>query len=224
MLNTSKLLYILPDLTYVAELLPGKKPHTFSIQSFRQINGEFMDENEFIVENINKLFSKLEADEYKLVLPDYLFTNTILSVEETDDQKIIEELKNKTLPELGIEAETHEIDITVLTQLKGSAKVQVSALEKSLLSPIRMAAAKAKIKIKSISPVTWTIKSIVSLEPSISVIQIGSHLYAAQHYIGIDQATTAEVSDVAKIAESIKTLKGSEPNIQTIYFSPKIEN
>jgi len=52
MLNTEKLLYILPDLTYLAELLPGKKEHTYTIQSFKQINGNFLDDNEFISANI----------------------------------------------------------------------------------------------------------------------------------------------------------------------------
>ena len=58
MLNTKKLLYILPDVAYSAELLPSKKPSTFTISSFRQINGEYMDDNEFIPENILKLFKQ----------------------------------------------------------------------------------------------------------------------------------------------------------------------
>jgi len=218
MLNTRKLLYILPDLTYIAELLPNKKPNTFTIQSFRQINGQFMNEDVFLPDNVEKLFEKLEPEEYQLILPDSMFTNTILSVDETDDKKIVDQLLNTTLPKLGLTKDTHEIDTSVLTQLKGSAKVQVSALEKSLLAPIRLMADRFKVKITSISPVTWTIKSVVSLEPSISVLQIGEYLYTALHYIGIDQATITPLTNIDKVAETIKTLKGTEPNIQTIYM------
>ena len=59
MLNTQKLIYLLPDVTYISELLPTKKEHTFTIQAFRQINGEFMTENdELIPENCAKLLNK----------------------------------------------------------------------------------------------------------------------------------------------------------------------
>lgn len=218
MLNTHKLLYILPDLAYIAELLPAKKPHTFAIQSFRQINGQFMDENVFNTVNIEKLFEKLEPEEYRLILPDSMFTNTILTVNETDDKKIIDQLINTTLPKLGLTKSTHEIETSVLAQLNNNAKVQVSALEKSLLAPIRIMANKYKVQISSISPVTWTVKSVVSLEPSISVLQIGAYLYTALHYIGVDQATLTLATDVDQVAETIKTLKGTEPNIQTIYL------
>lgn len=217
-MNTQKLLYILPDLSYVAELLPTKKPNTFSIQTFRQINGEFMDENVFLPESIDKLFSKLEKEEYQLILPDFLFTNTMITVQATDDEAIAAHIKEKTLPDLELTQDSHHIETTVLSQLKDNARVQLTALEKSLLAPIRAACDKYQIKISTISPLTWTIKSVVSLEPSISVIQIGSNLYAALHYIGVDQAVIANISEVDVIAETIKTLKGGEPNIQTIYL------
>lgn len=218
MLNTHKLLYILPDLAYIAELLPSKKPNTFTLQSFRQINGQFMDENVFNTVNIEKLFEKLEPEEYRLILPDSMFTNTILTVDQTDDKKIADQLIHETLPKLGLTQTTHEIETSVLAQLKGNAKVQVSALEKSLLAPLRIMADKHHVQISSVSPVTWTIKSVVSLEPSVTVLQIGSYLYTALHYIGVDQATLTLTTNVDQVAETIKTLKGTEPNIQTIYL------
>lgn len=218
MLNTKKLLYLLPDVAYVAELLPAKKEHTFTVQSFRQINGEFMDDNAFIAENVIKLFSKLEQEEYFLVLPDFLFTNTIINIEETSDAKIKDMLTTKQLPDLGLKPETHQIETFVLTEFKGSSKVQLSAIEKEVLGPIRAAADNAKAKIEGTAPLSWTVKSIISLEPSISVLQIGTQLYTSEHYIGIDQTTITDVSDTESVAETIKTLRGAEPSIQTVYL------
>jgi hypothetical protein len=218
MLNAKKLLYILPDLAYVAELLPAKKPNTFSVQTFRQINGEFIDEENFIPRNILKLFAKLDAEEYHVVLPDFIFTNTIVNVEGKSDSKIRQHLKDELLPKLELSTDAHDIETFVLTEFKGNSKVQLSALEKSVLAPLRVGAYINKVKIAGISPLSWAIKSVISLEPSISVLQIGSKLYSSLHYIGVDQANTAEVADVEAIAETIKTLKGAEPSIQTIYL------
>jgi hypothetical protein len=218
MLNTHKLLYILPDLAYVAELLPAKKEYTFSIQSFRQINGDFLNDNELIGTSIEKLFSKLDKEEYHLILPDFLFTNTIVSVEGTSKKAVLEHVEKTLLPDLDLNTDTHEIETTVLTSFKGASKVQISAIEKSVLAPIRATAEKAKVKITAISPLTWVLKSIISLEPSISVLQIGSHLYSAQHYIGVDQASNFPMEEYDAIVESIKTLKGAEPSIQSVYL------
>mgnify|MGYP005838099369 CR=1 FL=1 len=218
MLNTHKLLYILPDVAYVAELLPSKKPATFSISSFLQINGNYMDDNEFIAENILKLFKKIDPEEYQLILPDFLFTNTIVNVKEKSDTKIKAHLTEKLLPSLDLSPETHQIDTTILNEHGGETRIQLSALEKSLLEPLQVSAAETKVKIKTISPLSWSIKSLVSLEPSISVVQIDSMLYIALHYIGVDQANQAKVEQVENIYETIKTLKGAEPSIQTIYL------
>lgn len=218
MLNTHKLIYILPDLTYVAELLPTKKEHTFSVQAFRQINGEFMDDNDLIADNIDKLVSKIEPEEYHLVLPDFLFTNTIVEVADTNENKVNQLLKENILPKLGLTKATHDIATSVLTQYNQKSKVQISALEKSVLNPFRLKAIDKGIKIAAVSPLSWTIKSMISLEPSISVIQIGSYLYLAEHYIGVDQTISFNIEETENIAETIKTLKGSEPSIQTVYL------
>lgn len=218
MLNSHKLLYILPDVAYVTELLPAKKPNTFSIQSFRQINGEFMDDDIFKAKNIIKLFSKLEEGEYHLVLPDFLFTNTILNVTETSDAKVKEYINEKLLPKLDLSKETHDLQTFVLTEFKGVSKVQLSAIEKSVLAPVRVASNKNKVEITGLSPLSWTIKSEVSLEPSITVLQIGTQLYTALQYIGVDQATITPVTDTEAVAETIKTLRGAEPSIQTVYL------
>jgi len=218
MLNTKKLLYILPDAAYIAEVLPTKKAHTFSIHAFRQINGQFIDENEFIAENVQKLIHKIEPEEYCLILPDFLFTNTIIDVKETKESAVKEYVKEQLLPSLELSKETHEIDTFILTQHGGKTKVQLSALEKSLLDPIREAIHSQKVTIASISPLSWTIKSLISLEPSLSTIQIGEMLYLALHYIGIDQTISFSISETANIVETVKTLKGAEPNIQTMYL------
>jgi hypothetical protein len=218
MLTSHKLLYILPDVAYIVELLPTKKEHTFSIQTFRQINGEFIDDNDFIVDNIKKLISKLEDKEYHVILPDFLFTNTIVEVAETDEAKVTAHLKEKLLPELTLSADTHQLKTFILTNHAGKSKVQLSALEKSVLAPVAQSVEEKGIEIKAISPLSWTVKSIISLEPSISIVQMGTHVYLTQHYIGIDQAMSTTVDDVANLAETIKTLKGAEPSIQTVYL------
>jgi hypothetical protein len=218
MLDTKKLLYILPDVAYIAELLPTKKEHTFSVHSFRQINGEFLDEDNLIAENVEKLFSKIEPETYHLVLPDFLFTNTIVEVKETQESKVKNYIKDELLPNLELTKDTHEIETFILTQHNNASKVQLTALERSALDPIVTSAKDHKVEITGISPLSWTIKSIVSLEPSITLVQIGSMLYLAEHYIGVDQCMTSKVSEVENMGESIKTLKGSQPSIQTIYL------
>lgn len=218
MLNTKKLLYILPDVTYVAELLPGKKEHSFAIQSFRQINGTFLDDDNLIAENIEKLMAKIEAEEYHIILPDFLFTNTIVEVAETSETKAIQYVKEKLLPNLEMNKDTHEFSITVLTQHLGKYKIQLSALEKEAVLPIAQSAKAHNITISAVSPLSWTLKAVISLEPSISVVQVGGMLYAALHYIGIDQTTTAKTDEIDNIVETIKTLKGAEPSIQTVYL------
>ncbi len=217
MADSTKLLFIFPDVAYTAELisLAGTK---FSLKSFHQVNGLFVAEDGFVKKNIDKLFSKLEKLDYKLVLPDYLFTNTIVNVEETEDERIAAYLKNSLLPSLNINTDDFYIDTTILTTFKGKAKVQLAAVEKSLLTPISVFAEKHNLKIVSTSPITWALKSVVSLEPSISLVQVGEFVYAGLHYIGVDQTNHAKLSQLEVLAETIKTLKGSEPNIQTIYL------
>ncbi len=218
MLDTHKLLYILPDVAYVAELLPGKKEHTFVVHSFRQINGEFIDDNELIAKNIEKLFSKLTPDTYQLILPDFLFTSTILEVKETSESKVKEYIKNTLLPELGLTQETHILKPFILNQYGQKSRIQLEALEKSVVASIVQQADQTKITITNVVPLSWTIKSLVSLEPSISVIQMGSRGYLALHYIGIDQTNDASIQDIDTLAETIKTLRGAEPSIQTVYL------
>jgi hypothetical protein len=218
MLNSKKLLYVFSDVAYVAELLPAKKKGDFKIQEFRQINGEFLDNDTFIPENIDKLFSKLDKEEYLLVLPDFFFTNTIVEVAEKAKTKVEKYIEEKLLPSLNLKEETHQIEHFVLTQYGDKSNVQLSAIERSLLSPIFEAAKKHEIKVSKTVSLSWTIKSLISLEPSLSLVQMGENIYLVQHYIGIDQATSAPVTDVEKIAETIKTLKGAEPSIQTVYL------
>ncbi len=218
MLNTRKLLYILPDVAYIAELMPAKKEHTFSVQSFRQINGEFMRDEAFVEEHIDKLFSKVEPEEYQLVLPDFVFTNTIVEVADTAEAKVKAYLKDTLLSELKLTKDTHELDTFILTQHQGKSKVQLSAIERTVLTPIANRAAAHNVIISSVSSLSWTIKSVISLEPSLSVVQAGSTLYLAEHYIGVDQTTAVPVDDIVQLGETIRTLKGAEPSIQTIYL------
>lgn len=218
MLNTQKLLYILPDTALIAELLPNKKPSTFSVQSFLQINGTFIEDQKLVGESILKLFHKLDQDEYHLILPDFLFTNTIVTIAETADSKIKQQLTDEVLPKLKLNPDTHHLDTTILTEHGNETKVQLSALDKSLLEPIQISARDTQVKIKGISPLSWSLKSLISLEPSISLVQISSRLYLAFHYIGVDQTFHYEVGETEEAADKIAALRTDEPSIQTVYL------
>lgn len=218
MLDSKKLLYIFSDVAYVTELLPAKKQGDFTLQNFRQINGEYLNNDVFIVENIAKLFAKLEKEEYVLILPDFFFTNTIIEIGEKAKTKIDKQITEELFPSLGLSPQTHQLQHFVLTQYGEKSNVQLSAIEKSLLAPIYESASANEVKITKVVSLSWTIKALVSLEPSLSLIQMGENLYLVQHYIGVDQATSAPVTDVEKIAETVKTLRGVEPSIQTMYL------
>lgn len=215
----TRLLYILSELAYIAKLVPAKKAHDFVLSDFRQINGEFLDENVLLEKNLAKLFSKLEEGSYKLVLPDFLFTSTIVNIEMDDEEAVKEHLRTKLLPELGINDQDYYLDTTVLSNYKGSFKVQLTALEKSVVAPLaKVLKDLPKVKIEAISPLSWTSKSIISLEPSVAILQMGNHLFLAEHYIGVDQCYSVEVAEAANFAETVQTLKGAEPSLQTVYL------
>jgi len=223
MLNSRKLIYLLPEVCFVAELLPNKKPHNFSIHSFRQINGQFMEDEDVITENLIKLFNKLEPDTYSLILPDFLFTNTIIDVAETSEEGVRAYLLDKLLPSLGLSKATHQLETFILTQHQKKTKVQLSGLEKSILSPIFPIATERQIVIEAICPLSWTLKSIVSLEPSLTAVELGKHIYMAQHYIGVDQSVFFSTDNIADMVDSVRTLQGAEPNLQTLYLLTSLE-
>jgi hypothetical protein len=215
----TRLLYVLSDLAYIAKLIPGKKAHDFVLSDFRQVNGEFLDENLLLEKNLAKLFGKLEDGSYKLILPDFLFTSTIINIELDNEEAVKEHLTKKLLPELGINDQDYYLDTTVLSNYKGFFKVQLTALEKTVVSPLAQILKDHKnIKIDSISPLSWTSKSIISLEPSVAILQMGNHLFLAEHYIGVDQCYSVEVAEGQNFAETVQTLKGAEPSLQTVYL------
>ncbi len=213
-----RLLYILPDMAYVAELLPAKQPTSFAIHSFRQINGTFITEEEFLAENLEKLLDKLEPGEYQVVLPDFLFTDTILNVKATSEAQVKAYIKDQLLPSLEIDKTSHYIETFVLTEHRGVYKLQLSALEKSLVAPLAEGMAERALHIKSVVAVSWALKSVISLEPALSIVQLGEYLYLAEQYIGVDQALSVPVSEAENLIDTVKTLKGAEPSIQTIYL------
>lgn len=215
----TRLLYVLTDLAYIAKLIPGKKAHDFVLSDFRQINGSFLDENTLLEGNLTKLFFKLEAGSYKLILPDFLFTSTIINIELENEEAVKSHLKDKLLPELGINDKDYYLDTTILSNYKGSFKVQLTALEKSVVAPLTQILKDHKeIKIDAISPLSWTSKSIISLEPSVAILQMGNSLFLAEHYIGVDQCYSVEVAEAENFTETVKTLKGAESSLQTVYL------
>jgi len=218
MLNTNKLLYVLPDLAYLAELLPGKKEHFFEVQGFKQYNGKLIENGKFITENLHSLIRKLDEDEYELVLPDDLFTNTIINVERESEKEVKEYLKEEVIPSLHISSDSHQIQTFILSEYKGTYKVQLSTIQKSLLSPLKTIADSEKVKIKNIFPLSWVIKSLIPLEPSLSILQMGENLFMAKHYIGVDEPLVDSVDNLDRFVEAIKTMKGTEPSLQTVYL------
>lgn len=217
--SSKNLLYLLPDVAYAVELMQNKDGNGYVVRDFLQVNGEFMDENVILPESVAKLVGKLQPQGYDLILPDFLFTNTVVNVQKTGDEAVKQYIQDELIPSLEISQESHSVQAFVLTEFKGTSKVQLSALEKSLLDPIRAVFQGGDApSVKNIYPLSWTLKSLISLEPSISIVQMGANLYLAQHYIGVDQANEASAEDAEKLVETVKTLKGAEPSIQTLYL------
>lgn len=218
MLKTNRFLYVLPDLSFTAMVAPAPKDDYFFIQNFHQINGEFIQEENLLPENLKKLFPRIEAGNYILVLPDFLFTDTIVNVPATQDDEIATYLRDQLLPKLDVSIFSHETKTSILLQRGATSKVQLSALEKELLATIKLAIGNQEIKIDEIVPLSWTLKAAVSLEPSLTIAQLGEYLYLAEHYIGINQTMSAPLNDLTIIGETIKTIKGGNPNLQTAYL------
>jgi hypothetical protein len=214
-----RLLYIMSDLAYITKLNPSKKAHEFLISDFHQLNGQFLDENALIEKNIQKLVDKLEPGSYQLVLPDFLFTNTMVNVAVKTEDEVKDYLNDHLLPDLKIEKDDFYINTSVLSNYGGAYKVQLTALEKGVILPLVKALKKAKgVTISAIAPLSFSIKSLISLEPSVSILQIGQELYLAQHYIGVDQCFNTTIDNASDFAETVKTLKGVEPSLQTLYL------
>src|SRR5690606_34528480 len=129
-----------------------------------------------------------------------------LTIKETGDTKIKDELKEKILPSLSLLQDTHDIITTILNEFRGSSRVQLSAIDKQLLAPLRAVSAQTKIDIKQVAPLSWALKSIVSLEPSIVILQLGENLYGSLHYIGVEQCFTLPTSASDQVIEKIQEL------------------
>lgn len=215
----TRLLYILSDLAYIAKLNPTKKAHEFVISDFHQLNGQFLDENSLIEKNIKKLVDKLEPGTYQLILPDFLFTNTMVNVKVKTEEEVKDYLNDHLLVDLKIDKEDFYLHTSVLSNYAGSFKVQLTALEKGIILPLVKALKNNNdLKITAIAPLSFSVKSLVSLEPSVSILQINRELYLAQHYIGVDQCFNTSIDNANDFADTVKTLKGVEPSIQTLYL------
>ncbi len=218
MKKDKKLLYILPEMAFTVTLQKSPKAGYFLVQTFHQINGEFIAEENFLFENLRKLFEKIETDTYTLVLPDFLFADTIINVPATQDIEIATYLRDELLPKIDVSTFSHETRTSVLLQRGKNTKVQLSAWEKELAAELKLALGKQKTVIEEIIPLSWTLKAAVSLEPSLTIAQLGERLYLAEHFVGINQTNHASITEIAKIGETVRTLKGADPNLQTAYL------
>ena len=74
MLNTHKLLYICQTFSPMLsnKLYTGKNLIIlFVLSAFRQINGEYLNDNEFIADIVNQNRFKVEEGEYTSILPGF---------------------------------------------------------------------------------------------------------------------------------------------------------
>ncbi len=205
-------------MAFTAKVAETPKEDYYFVQAFHQINGDFMKDENLLFENLKKLFERIEEGTYTLVLPDFLFTDTIVNVPEIEDLKIAEHLRDQLLPRIEVSTFSHDTRTSILLQRKDNSKVQLSAFEKELIATIKLAIGNKEIKIDEIVPLSWILKAAVSLEPSLTIAQMGERLYLAEHYIGINQTVNAKLTDLEIIAETVKTLKGADPNLQTAYL------
>ncbi len=217
-MSEKKLLYIFPEMAFTAILQETPKPNYFFVQAFHQINGQFMDDDNFIFDNLKKLFERIESGKYTVVLPDFLFTDTIVSVPKTQDMEIAEYLRDELLPKIDVSTFSHETRTSILLQRGKTSKVQLSAFEKELAATLKLAIGDHAVKVEEIVPLSWTLKAAVTLEPSITIAQVGERLYLAEHFVGINQVENAVLTDIEKLGETVKTLKGADPNLQTVYL------
>lgn len=217
-MSEQQLLYILPEVAFTVKLQETPKQDYFFVQAFHQINGQFMNEDNFVFENLKKLFERIEEGKYTLVLPDFLFTDTIVSVPKTEDMAIAEYLRDELLPKIEVSTFSHETRTSVLLQRGKTSKVQLSAFEKELAALVKLAVGKREIEIDEIVPLSWTLKAAVTLEPSVTIVQAGERLYLAEHFVGINQTENTVVGEPEKLVETVKTLKGADPNLQMVYL------
>src|SRR5690606_4028123 len=124
----------------------------------------------------------------------------VVNVGQTGEEAVKRYVHDTLMPSLEISDDSHQTQIFVLTEFKGTSKAQLAAVEKSLLEPLRAAfGGEGQASLRQVYPLSWTLKSLISLEPSISVVQLGARLYLAQHYIGVDQANEALAEDAEKL-------------------------
>src|SRR3989344_555281 len=112
-------LYLLPDVAYAIELVANKDGNGYVIRDYLQVNGEFMDDNIILPESMEKLANKLQPQAYDLILPDFLFTNTVVNVDQTGEEAVKKQVDETLVPSLELSTETHGIQSFVLTERKG---------------------------------------------------------------------------------------------------------
>ena len=221
MVKSKHLLVVAQKLALIAELEPTKKAGFYVLRSLRQINGDFIKNNQLITDNLVKLFGKLDTDQtYTLVLPDNLFLDKIENIPAITDNEIKKQLSEQILPDLKINLDDYQIKTASLLQLGQTSRIQISAAEDKFLAEITQALSEVENSplIENVVPMSWLTKSIVTLEPSLSIFQIGDELLLAQHYIGIVQTKKFDVSELVELVNFIKKLKEKEADLQTVYL------
>jgi hypothetical protein len=217
LIDQPRFLILFSRVAYVVELVANKKPHNFVIHSLRKISGEYIAGQSLVAENVLKLWNKVDDGEYTLLLPDSLCINVMVKVESQDDKMVTAHIEEHILPGLGITDASHQVKTQTISQFRGTSQVQVSALSNELLAPVRAASAQTEVHISSVVGISWALKGLVSLEPSLTILEADGQLHLAKHYIGVDATASFGVDEIDAIVEAITTEKEQDGNIQTIY-------
>lgn len=219
MLDTRKVILILPEIAFICELLPDKKPNSFLVHACTQVNGSFVVGQHVVMKNIAKLFQKLEPKEsYYIILPDSLFLQSILTLKVSNESELAAELEKTVLPDLGLSPDEFQIITKTLTQRQGNYRLQVTALSKESLVILSGLAHLSKVELAGVTSLSWSVKGMISLEPSLTVVQAGDQLFVAQHYIGVEKCTQFGLSASAEVLPRLRQLKEQESSIMTVYL------
>lgn len=216
--SSTNLAFLLPSVAYLLELVPAKGTTNFQVQNVREIRGSFCSDGVWQGENVKKLASKLEAAQYTVALPDTVFQQFVFEVEAGSES----EAHKKALRHMR---EAYEIDDAVtfchlflLSTHRGKYTFQLVSLPQKSARLFYDAFSAQSEHIKAITPLSWLMKAFVSLEPSLTLAQVGQDVSVARHYIGIDRTFSGATTQPTALAEYLKKQKAEDAQLQTLYL------
>jgi hypothetical protein len=216
--SSTHLAYLFPSVAYLLELVPAKGTTNFQVQNVREIRGSFCTDGAWQAENIKKLASKLDTAQYTVALPDTVFQQYVFEVEAGSEA----EAHKKALRHMR---EAYEIDdaitfchLFLLSTHRGKYTFQLVSLPQAAARLFYDALSPQSDHIKAITPLSWLMKAFVSLEPSLTLAQVGQDVSVARHYIGIDRTFSGATTQPTALAEYLKSQKIEDAQLQTLYL------